>query len=79
MYISNTGSFTACHKVSSGGDSNELDLKARLPQVLLVHFLLTELSLGLSNGDRFHDMINYTSEPLAILEIYRNTMKETYI
>ncbi len=79
MYISNTGSSTACHKVSSGGHSSELDIKAILPQASLVHFLLTELSLGQSGGDRFCDMINYSSEPLAILEIYGNTMKGTYV
>ncbi len=79
IYISNTRFSTTSHKVFSGGHSNELDIKAILPRAPLVHFLLIELSPGLPGGGRFCDMINYASEPLAMLEIHRDTIKENYV
>ncbi len=78
-YISDTGSPITYHKISSGGHSNESDIKAILPRALLVRFLLTGLSPGMPSGGRFRDMINYALEPLAMLEIYKDTIKETYI
>lgn len=50
-----------------------------LPQALLVHFLLIELSLKLFGDCCFYDMINYVSELLAILKIYKDIVKEIYI
>lgn len=77
--ISNMWSFTTCHKISSKGHSNELDIKALLPQVFLVYFLLTKLFWGLLKGNCFDNITNNVSELLAIFEIYRNTIKKTYV
>lgn len=50
-----------------------------LLQVPLVYFLLTELSLRLSDSNCFYKIINYTLKPLTMLEIYENTINETYV
>lgn len=42
-------------------------------------FLLTELSPRLLDGSHFCDIINYALEPLVMLEIHGDIMKETYV
>ncbi len=79
IYISDTGSPTTCHKISSGSHLSELGIKTILLQALLVRFLLTGLSLRLPNNGCFCDIINYVSKPLAILEIHEDIIIETYV
>lgn len=79
MNISDTGSLTTYHKISSGNHSNKLGIKTILPQASLVRFLFIRLSLGVSGNSRFCDMINYASGPLAILEIGRYNQKDLHL
>lgn len=79
MYISNTDFPTVYYKISGKGYSSKLSIKVILLKIPLVRFLLTGLSPGLLNSSYFYDIINYTSELLAILKIYKNTIKETHI
>lgn len=79
MIISNVGSPTSYHKRSSRDHFTELDIKVILPQVPMMHFLLTGLSLGPANRICFCDMTNYTLESFAMLEILKDIIKETYI
>ena len=69
MNISHTKSSTTCYKVPIRGHSNELNIKAILLQVLLMHFLLIGLFLRVLNSGCFYNMINYILELLAMLEI----------
>lgn len=56
------------------------DIKVILPQVLLVHILVTRLFPGLfGNSVYFHDITNYELEPLAMLAIHGDTIKEIYV
>lgn len=77
--ISNMLSFIACHKVSSKGHSSELGIKALLPQVSLVYFLLTKLSSWLLTDNCFYDITNNVSELLAKFKMCGNIIKKTYI
>lgn len=79
MNIFDIGSPTFCYKVFNRGYSSDLGIKTILLQVLPVYFLLTRLSLGLPNSGHFCDMTNYILEPLAILEIHKDAIKEIYI
>lgn len=78
MNISDTGSPTTCHKVSSGSHSSGSCIKAILLRAPLVSFLLTGLSPRLPDGDRFCDMTNDILEPLAMLEIHRYIIRERF-
>lgn len=79
IYISDTGSPTTCHKIFSGSYFSELDIKTILLQAPRVRFLLTGLSLRLPNSGCFCDIINYVSELLAMLEIHKDIIIETYV
>lgn len=77
--ISNNRSPSICYKISGKDHSSLSGIKVILLQAPLVYFLLTELFPRMFGGGRFYDMTNYALEPLAILEIYRDTIQKTYI
>lgn len=79
MNISDTKSLIAWYKIFSKIHSNKSDIRAILVQALLIYFLLTKLSPGLLGSNCFCDMTNYASKSFVILEIYKDTIKETYV
>lgn len=79
MNVSDTKSLTAWYKIFSKTHSSKSDIKVILVQALLIYFLLTELSPGLLGSNCFCDMTNYESKSIVILEIYKDTIKETYV
>lgn len=80
MIISDIRSYITYYKVSNNRYFNKLYIKIILLQIPLVHCLLIELSLRVfGNRNYFYNIINYISELLIILEIYKNIIKKTYI